>query len=406
MSKDLNKYIFFAFQFLFLFSILIPQSIATNSDMQSFSDPEGLEERKIPGLRHYHKIEKDPENILELNEVHLDINIPKINFTVNGRKDRVDKYLFKTGTRSVIVLHDKDVVYEKYSMLNNRETLYTGWSLTKMFLNAAIGSLIYNTIIDSENEPIDRYALQLSNSAYSKVTIQQALQQSSAVKENEYLNMPGLIFYLNKPGNGWESYLLTKSRMSGYQPGEAFNYTETDPAALALMLREASGYSLSEYIQERIWKPIGMEYDGRYQLDNQGKESGGNGLEATLRDYARMGLLYANYGSLNGSQVFTAEWVKKSIEPTYYPKGKLIFNGTKNIGYGYFWWPSLDGEGDFFIPGLFGNFIYIDPRTKVVIVRIGIYQPIFYHGRPYIESVLDVSRAIRDEIMRKAAVQK
>jgi CubicO group peptidase (beta-lactamase class C family) len=354
----------------------------------------------IPGLLKEKTIKHDPDNVFKLTASPLNININKIIFSINGKKESVGRYLFKTGTRGIIILHCDSIIHERYSILNNPNTLYPAWSMTKALSNAAIGSLIYEKVIGSELDPIDKYSSTLVGSAYEGVTFQQALRQSSAVKASEILDMPAMALYLNIPGNGWESYLLTRKRMMGYEPGSVFNYTELDPAAIALGAREASGYSLSEYLQEKIWKTIGMESDAYYQTDNNGKETGGTGLKATLRDYARLGLLYANNGTLNGQQVFTPEWVKKSTEVAYYPKGKLSFKKVKNWGYGYFWWPSIDNQNDFFITGLFGQFIYVDPDRKIVIARTGFYigEPVPYFGGTYLDSVFSVSRAIRDQV--------
>lgn len=386
----------------FVFFLVLLYSFPSKSESINYNpiQKEEIDRFNIPGLLNKRIIKHDPHNIFKLTPSPLNVDIKSIKFSIDGNQESVGRYLFKTGTRGIIVLHCNSVIHENYSILNNQKTLYPAWSMTKALTNAAIGSLIYEKIIDSELDTIDKYAQTLTGSAYEGVTFQQALRQSSAVKSSEILDMPAMALYLNMPGNGWESYLLTKSRMPNYEPGSVFNYTELDPAAVALGIREASGYSLTEYIQEKIWKMIGMESDAYYQIDNNGKETGGTGLKATLRDFARLGLLYANNGTLNGQQIFTPEWVKKSTEPTYYSKGKLSFKKVKNWGYGYFWWPSIDNQNDFFITGLFGQFIYVDPDSKIVIARTGFYagEAIPYFGNTYLDSVFSVSRAIRNHV--------
>ena len=378
-----------------ILSFLLLYPLVSDAELNQETHAEA-EERAIPGLMKKRSIKHDPNNIFKLNQIASTPDIKAITFSINNQQESVGEYLFKTGTKGFIVLHCDNIIYEHYALFNSKKTLYPGWSITKTFTSAAVGSLVYEKIISSELEPIDKYASVLIGSAYEGVTFQQALRQSSAVKASELLDMPSMTLYLNTPGNGWESYLLTKSKMPDYEPGTVFNYTEIDPAVVAVGIREASGYPLAEYLQEKIWKVVGMESDADYQTDNEGKEAGGSGLKATLRDYARFGLLYANNGTLNGQQIFPTDWVKKSTEVTYYSKGRLNFNRVEKWGYGYYWWPSLDEKNDFFITGLFGQFIYVDPDSKIVIARTGFYvgEALPYSGGTYIDSVLSVSRAI------------
>ena len=79
---------------------------------------------------------------------------------------------------------------------------------------------------------------------------------------------------------------------------------------LGLVLRAAVGKPLAEYLSEKIWQPMGAEADASWLMDAGGQELGFMGLNATLRDWGRLGLLLANYGKLNGRQIIPEEWVR------------------------------------------------------------------------------------------------
>ncbi|MCS3408927.1 serine hydrolase [Serratia sp. AKBS12] len=392
---------------LLFFGLSLSESYATAPSEPNITETPGIVDKYvIPGFFGFKTIKNDPNNIYELKKYGPTYNIQTISFTLNGKTESVGQYLNKTGMQSIIVLQDDNILYEKYTLFNSPKTLYPAYSISKSLTSMAIGSLIYENIIISEEEPMGKYASFLNDTAYSGVTFQQALRQSSAVETLGALEDAHIIAHLNMPWNGWENYLKTKKRMPNHAPGDVFNYAELDPIALAVSLRAASGYSLAEYLQEKLWKRVGMSDNARYQLDHQGHEAGGNGLEATLRDYARLGLLYAHQGELNGQRVFTQEWLEKTITPTRYPKGALNFNKIKTVGYGYLCWPSLDDQNDFLMLGLFGKFIYVDLDSKIVIAKMAHYlansgdKPTAdYNGVAYADSVLAVSRTIRNAII-------
>jgi CubicO group peptidase (beta-lactamase class C family) len=98
-------------------------------------------------------------------------------------------------------------------------------------------------------------------------------------------------------------------------------------------------------------------------------EFAAGGLNATLRDYARFGLLYAHYGNWRGAQIVPAEWVRASVTPDapQLMPGRRA-SSVEIWGYGYQWWiPDL--RGDYAAVGIFNQFIYVNPRERLVIAK-------------------------------------
>jgi CubicO group peptidase (beta-lactamase class C family) len=139
---------------------------------------------------------------------------------------------------------------------------------------------------------------------------------------------------------------------------------------LAMVLQEATGKSVTESLQEHIWNKIGMQDDAYYMVDDSGMEVALGGLNATLRDYAKFGLLYLNRGDWNGDQVVPAEWVDAShatdedhLVPGDNPNSSSVW------GYGYQWWVPGFPDTEYTASGVYNQYIFIDPENKVVIAK-------------------------------------
>src|SRR5690606_23046682 len=124
------------------------------------------------------------------------------------------------------------------------------------------------------------------------------------------------------------------------------------------------------YLQEKIWQPIGTEFDAYWIVDAKGMEMALGGLNATLRDFAKIGRLYLNKGDWNGNQIIPKAWFEASISSTEeHLQPESENSSDPGIGYGYQWW-VLDGdEGECLAMGVFNQYIYINPTMNTVIVK-------------------------------------
>jgi CubicO group peptidase (beta-lactamase class C family) len=147
---------------------------------------------------------------------------------------------------------------------------------------------------------------------------------------------------------------------------------------LGMILERATGMSVAEYLETRIWQPIGMEYDGSWSLDSEGFEKMESGVNARAIDFAKFGRLYLNNGNWDGTQVIPAEWVAQSTRPDalpeavdYYPDEFPFKSGDGY--YGYLWWGLRREETsyDFMARGNLGQYIYISPQKNLIIIRNG-----------------------------------
>jgi CubicO group peptidase (beta-lactamase class C family) len=91
--------------------------------------------------------------------------------------------------------------------------------------------------------------------------------------------------------------ILSRFNTHDSKPGTKGNYAPPDPYILGLVLRDATGKSVTQYLEEKIWQPIGAENDASWILDVSGQEMVHGFLNASLRDWARFGRLLANDGN-------------------------------------------------------------------------------------------------------------
>jgi len=217
------------------------------------------------------------------------------------------------------------------------------------------GAAIQDGYIKSVDEKVTDYLPRLKNSVYDQSSIKNLLQMASGVAWNEDYADPDAD--VNQADwNTLALYEFLRNKPRDAAPGEKFNYNTAETNLAGTLLRSAIGNNLSIYLQDKIWQPFGMESDAYWQLTEPGGgEFGGCCINATLRDYARLGLFAMSGGVLaDGSRVLPEGWMAESIAPS---KG---FDG-----YGYFWW--LNETAGYEASGVFGQGIYINPEANVVI---------------------------------------
>ena len=140
--------------------------------------------------------------------------------------------------------------------------------------------------------------------------------------------------------------------------GEVWNYSTGETNLIGVLVSEATGRTLSEYLSEKIWKPYGMQQDASWLLNDDGTEISGCCIQAATRDFARFGQFILDDAMIDGERLVPNDWLDRATT-------KRIGYGQVGVGYGYQWW-TYD-TGAFAADGIFGQGIYIDPSRKLVI---------------------------------------
>ncbi len=291
------------------------------------------------------------------------------NFKVGENNVAIEDWLTQSKTTSLVVIQDGKLAYETYRLGTNKDDLRISWSVAKSFLSAAFGIAVNDGVVDLA-KPVDSYVEQLKGTAYEGVTVLNVLNMSSGVKFNEdYLdfwsdiNKMGRILAL---GGSMDDFAADIDERIQEQ-GTFRKYTSIDTHVLAMVLRSATGMTLTNYLGEKVITPLGFNKQPHYVTDSQGNAFALGGLNITSRDYAKFGQMFLDNGSLNGTQIVPSGWVSASTAISA-PKPAE----ADGFDYGYQWWVPSDSPqngGDYLARGIYGQYIYINPANKTVIIK-------------------------------------
>ncbi len=274
----------------------------------------------------------------------------------------LDDYFKSQNAAAMVILQDGKLRLERYAMDFDAKGRWTSFSVAKSFTSTLVGAAIQDGFIKSLEDKVSQYVTGLQGSAYDDVTVRQLLTMSSGVKWNEDYEDPNSDvsqFNKAKPEPGLDaivSYMRKLPRAAA--PGERWNYNTGETNLVGVLVTSATKRPLSEYLEEKVWKPAGMEAKGTWLLGKTGQEIAGCCIQAATRDYARMGLFVLANGVAGGKPIVPADWFGQATA-----KQKDI--GIPGRGYGFQWWTYDDGSVA--ARGIFGQGIFIDPKRKLVI---------------------------------------
>jgi len=299
-----------------------------------------------------------------------------MHYHYKGQKKNVAGFLEETWTTGLVVVADEGIVFEEYYRGNTENSKTISWSVAKSFVSALVGIAVADGDIKSIQQPVTEYVPGLRGTGYDGVSVKNVLQMSSGVRfDEDYgdffsdINRMGRAIAFNTSLDEFVAS-LTRER----KPGTYNQYVSMDTQVLGMVLREATGRTLAENLENKIWQRIGAESDAYWLVDRDGMELAFGGFNAVLRDYARFGVLYLNDGRWADEQIVPADWVRASVRPDA-PHLQPGNNPASNsvLGYGYQWWIPEQPDGDFLAIGIYNQFIYVSPRYGVVIAKSSAY---------------------------------
>lgn len=322
-------------------------------------------------------------------------------YLFKGKGRNLSQFMDKTGTTGMVVIKDDTIVFEKYYRGNTDKSRTISWSVAKSFISALLGVAVHEGYIKDIRQPITDYVPKLKGTGYDGVSIKDIMNMSSGIRFNEdYADFFSDIQRMGRTiafGTSLDDFVA--SLKSERKPGTYRHYVSADTQALGMLLRDATKRTVTSYLEEKIWKKIGMESDAYWLVDGDDMEMVFGGLNAVLRDYARFGVLFLNNGRWGKEQVVPAEWVKASVTPDapHLMPGKNP-QASWTLGYGYQWWIPENPDGDFLAIGIYGEFIYIYPKYRVVIAKSSAYVDYNKDGDDMEIETIEMFRAIARQV--------
>lgn len=265
-----------------------------------------------------------------------------------------------------VVIKNDSICFEAYWDGYSETSLSNSFSVAKSIISILTGIALGEGKIRSLDDPIGKYMQDFKHPELGNVTVRQLLMMSSNSSWDE--SYSGLFSQTTKGYYGTGLYNQVMSLRVNGKPGQTFSYRSGDTQLLALVLKAATGKSISAYASEKLWKPIGAEQDALWSLDRIGGiEKAYCCFNSNARDFARIGDLMLHNGNWKGQQLLPEEYVKEALLPIGLPDE----TGTTTNYYGYQWWLLPERGNVFYARGINGQWIICVPDKQMVIVRLG-----------------------------------
>jgi len=285
-----------------------------------------------------------------------------------GFKDEVvnrelTAFLKNHKTTSFLIIRNDTMLYEHYFDNRSPESVNPSFSVSKSFVSALIGIAINEGKIKSVQDPITNYLPELTNPGFEKIRIVELLNMRSGIKFNEtytspFGQMPRYYYGLNL--KRYIRHLKVKE-----PPDLHYDYISVNALLLSMIVEKATGKKLSEYLSEKIWQPLGMEYPATMNIDSRKHQTikAFCCLNARSRDFAKFGRLYLHNGNWFGKQILPEAWVKTSTS--------IVNNSLDAHGAPYTYQWRVLKNGCFYAQGVLGQYIFVCPARNIIIIRTG-----------------------------------
>lgn len=283
-----------------------------------------------------------------------------------GGRITVSRFLTTTRTNALVVLQDGALAYEWYRDGVTAGTRMSSWSVAKSLVSLLIGQAIGRGELSEDDRLVDLVPSLSAGGEYDAITVRDLLDMTAGVdvpeNYNEYWPFTGtarLFLTTDLPG------FVRAHRRVTFAPGSEGSYLSVNTELLGMILEEVTRKPLSTLLSEGIWKPVGAERSATWNLDRKGGiEKAFCCVNATARDFARVGQLLVDDGRVGDRQVVPESWITRILAPAEHP--------VDDWGYSAQWWHPAPGP-DLSAIGIYGQYVYADPATRTVIVKLSDY---------------------------------
>ncbi|WP_300526791.1 serine hydrolase [Maricaulis sp.] len=299
-----------------------------------------------------------------------------VGYTLNGQDRDITDWLSESDSTGLMVLHNGEVVHEEYLLGSTPETLHTSWSVGKSFVATLIAMALHEGRIDNLDQNAEVFAPQLAGSPFGETSLRHLLMMSAGVDFNEDYSAPDsdirrLFLGANIWGRNIDSMVTEIER--DREPGEDLHYVSANTQVLSAVARGVYDAPLARVVEDKIWRPIGMTSDANWNQNLPGENGIAIGyccLNATLEDYARFGQFYLQDGVWNGERLVPEGWVDMATRPNAdFQEPDYAEAPYPLRGYGLHFWVPEGYDGEYFMAGVYGQYVWVDTRRNIVIAR-------------------------------------
>ena len=301
-----------------------------------------------------------------------------------------DRVFEENHADGVVVIRGDDIVHERYFHEFGPHDHHIWFSMTKSLVSAAFGNLLVEGKVDLGSSPAD-IVPELEKSGFGRTNMQQVLNHTTAIDFKENYTDPKsdfFRFYAPALGMAWlpgaadaqpgktdiygvhdflQRFIKPDKRL---EPGEAFDYNSANADVLGWVTARASGMPLDDYLTQKIWSRLGAEHDALIVVDRAYQPVATGGMNTTLRDAARFGVMMRDGGRINGEQLVPKVWVDRTLQLNRSLVANMSANpkykGDPWIAYHNMWWVLNANPGEYCAVGIHGQVIYINRGANTV----------------------------------------
>ncbi len=304
--------------------------------------------------------------------VHDPDNIPPINKWINLRQrleaTDFNDFLDKSNTTALLVIKNDSILYEHYLKKGAKDRTQVVFSVTKGFTSTLVAIAAEEGLLSIDQKVAD-FIPEFAEDERKNITLRHLMGMVSGLNWNDFKNLPRLggLYYNNNQQN-----FVVRNVKKEYYPDTKFEYKSVSTQILGICLEKATGKSFADYMNDKIWKHIGAEYDVLVTLDSKKNRNARTfgGIAMTASDMARFGRLMLHDGV----------WEGKRLVPQWFMKELRNRDMNKWIGYSNCFWRNgyenqdFQDNQQFWAAGYGGQYIYVSPKENTIIVRTGLKE--------------------------------
>ncbi|WP_431133217.1 serine hydrolase domain-containing protein [Psychroserpens mesophilus] len=263
------------------------------------------------------------------------------------------------GTVAYLIIKNDSIWFESYYDGFDENSKTNSFSMAKSYVSGLLGKAIMDGHIKSLDQPISDFYPEYS---YAKTTVGDLSSMASGLDWVEHYTSPFSVTARANYDDDLAETILNQNVVK--TPGVEFEYLSGSTQLLGMIIEKATGKTLSNYLSESFWKPLGSSDNALWQLDDEDNKLAKAFccIGSNAKDFARFGKLYKDHGKWNEQQILDSAFVAKSIVPR--------FPESPEYGYG-FWLKEHLGKQFFMMQGHLGQYVIVEPNDNIIIVRLG-----------------------------------
>jgi len=314
-----------------------------------------------------------------------------LRYRYDGALRSIDDYLERRPVTGLLVLKHDRIVVERYRYARTPEARFLSFSMAKSIVSLLVGIAHAGGAIRSLDDPAERYAPELAGSAYGATSIRHLLRMASGLAfEERYDGSDDVARLFRAYATGEPSVVdvLRSVHERRAAAGSRFAYASAETAVLGRVLRGATHRTLADLTAQWLWQPLGAQHDAFWMVGADGHEEAYSGFNATLRDWARLGLLLALDGAREGREVVPRDYLVEATDAERQPPAFRPRQATPGPGYGYQFWILPLRERAFALMGVHGQAMFVQPSSGIVMVHTAVW-PVASGDGPGLEYLLE-----------------